>query len=111
MAISKRVGRRLRKGETIEIDGKIFLPVVHQVNKHQKEAIDKNGLTKLKVGDVVLCYLDGLLEIRAIRRIEQVNYLPRFKVGTPDDLKKWIGKTKIFGIEESPCEELEIELE
>jgi len=113
MPLSRRIAKALRKGQSVEINGETFISIEHMTNKHQKSAIDRYGLTSLKPGDRVVCYVYGLLEVRTIEKIKQRNYLPRFKVGKKtDDIKEWVGKTKILGVkEESFMEELVYELE
>jgi hypothetical protein len=97
MPISRRIAKALRKGKSVEIDGLTFHPPDY---------------AKLETGDTVVCYLFGLLVVKRIVKIKQQNKLRRYKVGLmKEDLKSWVGKTKILGVAESPCEEFEIELE
>ena len=96
----RRVGKPLRKGKSVVVEGESFIPVIHIVNKHQQKAVEEVGLTNLSVGDRVICYVDGCLQIREIRRIKRQNFLPRFRVGIKSDKRQWIGKTKILGVRE-----------
>jgi len=46
----------------------------------------------IKRNDYVLCYLDGDLQIKRVKAVNQTNYLLKIQV----DTRKWIGKTKII---------------
>ena len=108
MPLSFKLAKKLRKGYSVIVDDVEYHPLQHKRNSHRDTSLDK--ITHLRVGNRVICYLDGILEKRIIREIEQVNYLPRFKVGEYEDVRKWVGKTKILGIEKI-SEEITIEYE
>ncbi len=86
--------KTLRRGVSVDIGGEEFYPYCPPTNPHQKDC----DLTDLRGGQKVVCRLDGFLVVRVIQEIRQANYLPRFRVGTTEDDKQWIGKTKIFGV-------------
>jgi hypothetical protein len=82
--IKLKIAKLLRKGKSVEVDGTKYSP-------YTKE-------TCVNLGDSVVCYLDGMLQVKTVQEIKQINYLLRFLVGTDEDVKKWVGKTKVLGI-------------
>ena len=107
MPLHVSIAKKLRKGYPVVVEGKEYFPLRHKKNPHQKKYLE-HGITHLKVGHWVICRLGGFLEDRMIQDIQQQNYLPRFRVNVDGDIKQWIGKTKILGVEKLE-EEISIE--